>query len=213
MTDFLITRTDIIRWINGYAQAIGDNRQQLTELDAAIGDGDHGANMDRGFKAVVVKLQSEEGDISQLMKTTGMTLLSTVGGASGPLYGTLFLRAAQACTGKERLNLDDWIALLDAGMKGVMMRGKANAGDKTMLDALIPAIDALRIASAAHRLIDEALRLSAEAAERGMQSTVPMIARKGRASYLGERSIGHLDPGAVSMALLITTAAAMFGPA
>ncbi|HEY3289289.1 MAG TPA: dihydroxyacetone kinase subunit DhaL [Anaerolineae bacterium] len=210
MTDLLITSTDIFRWMTGFAKSINENRQRLTELDAAIGDGDHGVNMDRGLTAVVPKLMAIDGDISLLMKTTGMTLLSTVGGASGPLYGTFFLHAAQTCARKERLNLDDWIALLDAGMSGVMTRGKAVAGDKTMLDALAPAIDALRDSSTTHLSFEQALHASTVAAERGLQSTFSMIAKKGRASYLGERSIGHLDPGAASMALLIAAAEAAF---
>ena len=208
MSNTVITLDEVVAWILAYARAISENRAMLTELDAAIGDGDHGANMDRGCKAVSAKLQAGGTDISQVLKTTGMTLLSTVGGASGPLYSTIFLQAAQACAGKTQLTLQDWIVMMDAAAKGVVARGKAAAGDKTMLDALIPAVQALKDAAVAGLSLADALRASAKAAEDGMEATLPLIARKGRASYLGERSAGHIDPGATSTYLLFKTAAA-----
>lgn len=203
-----IDKGAIVRWLTACADSIAANREYLTKLDAAIGDGDHGVNMDRGFKAVVVKLSAgAEMDISQLMKSAGMTLISTVGGASGPLYGTFFLQAAQVCAGKTELTLADWIAMLKAAMNGIMARGKASAGDKTMLDALAPAVQALEDAAAQVHSTAGALALSACAAKAGMSATEPLVARKGRASYLGERSAGHLDPGAASMYLLLKAAA------
>jgi dihydroxyacetone kinase-like protein len=208
MSNNIITRDEIVAWILTYALAISENRVLLTELDAAIGDGDHGANMDRGFKAVSVRLQTGGADISQVLKTTGITLLSTIGGAGGPLYSTIFLQAAQSCTGKTQLTLQDWIAMMDSAMKGVIARGKAAMGDKTMLDALIPAVQALKDTADAGLSLADALHASSEAAENGMQATIPLVARKGRASYLGERSVGHIDPGATSTHLLFKTAAA-----
>jgi phosphoenolpyruvate---glycerone phosphotransferase subunit DhaL len=205
-----ISREAVIRWIQAYAQVIADNRAYLTELDAAIGDADHGANMDRGFRAMLVKLPGlADKDISTILKTTGMTLLSTVGGASGPLYGTLFLQMAQSTAGKNDLSLVDWCAALEAAANGIASRGKAAAGDKTMLDALLPAIQALQDAAADNASLGDALRQCAEAAEHGRDATLPLVARKGRASYLGERSAGHLDPGATSTALLLRSAADM----
>jgi dihydroxyacetone kinase-like protein len=214
MSQTTISRDDIVRWIQAYAQVIADNRTYLTELDAAIGDADHGANMDRGFKAVLAKLPSLiEKDIATILKTTGMTLLSSVGGAGGPLFGTLFMQAGQAATGKTELTLADWSAMLDAATTGVTNRGKAAVGDKTMLDALVPAAQALHEALSVNQPLADALRHSAQAAERGLQSTLPMVAHKGRASYLGERSAGHLDPGATSTCLLLKAAADTWGNA
>lgn len=207
MPNNIITKDEIVAWILACARTISEQRELLTELDAAIGDGDHGANMDRGFKAVSQKLQTGGVDISQILKMTGMTLLSTVGGAGGPLYSTLFLQSAQSCAGKTELTLRDWIGMIDAACKGVIARGKASAGDKTMLDALIPALQALKDAANANLTLAEALSKSAEAAELGKQATLPLVARKGRASYLGERSAGHIDPGATSTALLFKIAA------
>jgi dihydroxyacetone kinase-like protein len=214
MSDTIISRDDVIHWVQTYAQVIADNRTYLTELDAAIGDADHGANMDRGFKAVLAKLPSlTEKDITTLLKTIGMTLLSSVGGAGGPLFGTLFIQAGQAATGKAELTLSDWAAMLDAATNGVINRGKAAVGDKTMVDALVPAVQALKEALGANLSLPDALLRSAQAAERGLQSTLPLVARKGRASYLGERSAGHLDPGATSTWLLLKAAADTWGKA
>jgi phosphoenolpyruvate---glycerone phosphotransferase subunit DhaL len=204
---------DVVRWIRAFAAEVGANKEQLTQLDAAVGDGDHGINMDRGMSAVLGKVDaaSEEQDIGALLKTVGMTLVSTVGGAGGPLYGTLFLQMGTAVSGKDELGPDDWAAALEAGIAGVQARGKAEPGDKTMIDALIPGRDALRAALAGGANFEDALRQSADAAEQGMRDTIPLVARKGRASYLGERSAGHQDPGATSSHLLLETAAETWG--
>jgi dihydroxyacetone kinase-like protein len=168
--------------------------------------------MDRGMKAVQGKLDGLEGDdIGALLKTVGMTLVSTVGGAGGPLYGTLFLQMGVATTGKSELEPEDWAAALTEAVEGVQMRGKAEPGDKTMVDALIPAKDSFSAAHAEGVSFEEALRRSAEAAEAGVQATIPLVAKKGRASYLGERSAGHQDPGATSSYLLLKTAAETWG--
>ena len=184
------------------------NWEYLTSLDAAIGDADHGINMDRGFKAALAKLSSvEDKDAGTILKTVGMALISTVGGASGPLYGTAFMQAGTAVAGKYELQPQDVFAALDAALKGVIMRGKANPGDKTMVDALTPAVSALHRAIEQGSGLTDMLAQAAAAAEQGMKDTIPMLAKKGRASYLGERSIGHQDPGATSSYLLIKTMA------
>jgi len=203
-----ISRDAVLAWIQATAGAMQANKNYLTQLDAAIGDADHGTNMDRGFQAVAARLPGlADKDIGAVLKTVGMTLVSTVGGAGGPLYGTFFIQMATATTGKLELSLSDWVAALDAGVGGVAMRGKANLGDKTMLDALMPALEALQTAAAEGATLPQALQRSAQAAEQGMLATVPLVARKGRASYLGERSAGHQDPGATSAHLLLKTAA------
>ena len=204
---------DVVRWIRAFAAEVGANKEQLTQLDAAVGDGDHGINMDRGMSAVLVKVDSagEEQDIAGLLKAVGMTLVSTVGGAGGPLYGTLFLQMGTAVSGKTELGPDDWAAALEAAVTGVQARGKAEPGDKTMIDALIPGRDALKAALAEGATFEDALRQSADAADQGMRDTVPLVARKGRASYLGERSAGHQDPGATSSHLLLEAAAETWG--
>lgn len=204
---------DVVRWIRAFAAEVSANKEQLTQLDAAVGDGDHGINMDRGMSAVVAKVDaaSDEQDIGALLKTVGMTLVSTVGGAGGPLYGTLFLQMGTAVSGKDELGPDDWAAALEAGIAGVQARGKAEPGDKTMIDALIPGRDALKSALAEGASFEDALRQSADAAGQGMRDTVPLVARKGRASYLGERSAGHQDPGATSSHLLLEAAAETWG--
>ena len=203
---------DIVRWIRAFAAQVEANKEQLTQLDAAVGDGDHGINMQRGMAAVLGKVDgAEEQDIGALLKTVGMTLVSTVGGAGGPLYGTLFLQMGTAVSGKEELGPDDWAAALDAGVAGVQARGKAEPGDKTMIDALIPGRDALKTALAEGASFEDALERSADAAGQGMQDTIPLVARKGRASYLGERSAGHQDPGATSSHLLLEAAADTWG--
>jgi dihydroxyacetone kinase-like protein len=203
-----ITRDDVLAWLNAYAAALAENKDYLTQLDSDIGDADHGANMDRGFKAVKAKLESNPGsDIGAILKTVGMTLVSTVGGAGGPLYGTLFLQAGMATAGKNELTPADVVAMFDAGLKGVVMRGKAVLEDKTMVDALTPAVEKLRTVVDGGGDLDDALRQAAAAAEAGMKATIPLVARKGRASYLGERSAGHQDPGATSSYLLFKTAA------
>jgi dihydroxyacetone kinase-like protein len=195
-------------WLELLATRVGEQSGELTRLDAAIGDADHGTNMDRGFKAVRQKALSEAAaDPAALFKQTGMALIGSVGGAGGPLYGTLFLRMAQSAAGKEGLTVEDLRDLLRAGLEGVVQRGKAAPGDKTMVDALTPAVEALEAAVEAGRGGVEALGEAAAAAERGAEDTIPLVARKGRASYLGERSAGHKDPGATSSALLVRTLA------
>ena len=203
----------VLDWVKAFASTVAENREYLTRLDSAIGDADHGTNMDRGMKAVLAKLEAFEGeDIGALLKTVGMTLVSTVGGAGGPLYGTLFLQMGMATAGKSELEPEDWASALEAAVSGVQMRGKAEPGDKTMIDALIPARDAFTTAVADGASFDDALRRSAHAAEEGMRATVPRVAKKGRASYLGERSAGHQDPGATSSQLLLKTAAEIWAP-
>jgi dihydroxyacetone kinase-like protein len=207
-----VSYDDVVAWLKDYAAAIAEHKQYLTELDSAIGDADHGINMDRGFQAVLGKLDgAPPGDIGALCKTVGMTLVSTVGGAGGPLYGTLFLQIGVATAGKDEITAEDWGAALDAAVSGVQARGKAEAGDKTMLDALIPARDAYAAALAEGADMPAALRRAADAAEQGRDATIPLVARKGRASYLGERSAGHQDPGATSSALLLRTIADAWG--
>ncbi len=201
-----LTTTDVLRWLQHLARTLHEQSAYLTQLDAAIGDADHGINMDRGFTAVNGKLAGlSDADIGTIFKTVGMTLVSTVGGASGPLYGTAFLRAGTVTAGKSVLESADIVALLDAAIEGVKARGKAQTGEKTMLDALVPALEAARQAQAEQQDIAHVLRRSSEAAEVGMKETIPMLATKGRASYLGERSIGHQDPGATSSWLILKT--------
>jgi phosphoenolpyruvate---glycerone phosphotransferase subunit DhaL len=195
------------RWIRAFAAAIAENEQELTRLDSAIGDADHGANMNRGLKAVIAKLDQGSPDgPAALLKQTGMTLVSTVGGASGPLYGTFFLRMATAIGDADTVDQKLFAAALRAGVEGVVARGKAEAGDKTMYDALAPAVDALDAALGGEDA-GGALQAAADAAAQGRDDTTPLQARKGRASYLGERSVGHQDPGATSAALLLQAAA------
>ena len=198
----------VYAWVRAFAAAMAENKEYLTELDSAIGDADHGINMNRGMQAVLAKLEGDsQADAGALLKTVGMTLVSTVGGASGPLYGTLFLQMGSSAAGKPELSDEDWAAALAAGVAGVQRRGKAELGDKTMIDALVPAVQALRSSLTDGSAAGEALHRSAEAAREGMIATIPLVARKGRASYLGERSADHQDPGATSSWLLLRTAA------
>ncbi len=194
-------------WVRSFAQAVAENKEVLTDLDSAIGDGDHGANMDRGMRAVVVALDdTKPATAGELLTKVGMTLVSTVGGASGPLFGTLFLRIGASLGNTEEVTLSQFANALHAGLDGVVARGKAVAGDKTMFDALAPAVDALETAVSAGADTAEALKSAAAAAENGRDATTPLLARKGRASYLGERSVGHQDPGATTVALLMAAA-------
>jgi len=201
-----VTVPQLKRLIAAAGRVIEENKDLLTELDSAIGDGDHGINMARGF-AAVGKVLEEEGtenpDAGGLLKTVGMTLVSTVGGASGPLYGTAFLRAGAVLTGRETLTGEDLVKALGAALEGIKQRGSAQPGDKTMVDALEPAHSALSDALEAHQDLGRALDEAVAAARTGMEYTKDIIARKGRASYLGERSIGHQDPGATSSYLII----------
>ena len=195
-----MTDAQVRDWIRRYAEAVAEHRAELVRLDTAIGDGDHGTNMDRGMRKALERIDGLDGsDIGATLKAVGMALVSSVGGAAGPLYGTLFLQMGTAATGKEELDLPGWTAALEAGIKGVQTRGRAEPGDKTMIDALLPALEALRSGGD--------LAASADAAEQGMKATIPMEARKGRASYLGPRSVGHQDPGATSSYLLLRSAA------
>jgi dihydroxyacetone kinase-like protein len=195
-------------WVREFGRLIAADKEELTDLDSAIGDGDHGVNMDRGMTAVLQMLSEEKpGTPADVLKRTGMTLVGKVGGASGPLYGTAFLRMAAAAGDADPLDAPVFAKVLRAGLDGVVARGKAQAGDKTMYDALAPAVDALDGALAAGRPLGEALQAAVRAAEQGRDATTPLVARKGRASYLGDRSAGHQDPGATSVTLLLTAAA------
>ncbi len=200
----MATKEQLVAFIRLFADKMIEHRQELTDLDQAIGDGDHGINMSRGFKAVMEKLPVlEEKAIDDLLKTIGMTLVSTVGGASGPLYGTAFLKAGGAVKGKESLSGDDLVNMLTAAIGGVQLRGKAVKGEKTILDSLMPAVDAIKASIESGEEIKKALEKGEQAAWDGVEYTKTIIATKGRASYLGERSIGHQDPGATSTAYLI----------
>ena len=201
-----ITHADIEDWLKRFAAEMAENRGYLTRLDGAIGDGDHGTNMDRGMKKALERLEATDSDdIGAALKAVGMALVSSVGGAAGPLYGTFFLQMGQATSGRSELDLAEFTEALDAGVQGVVKRGKAEPGDKTMLDALAAALEALRQESGSD--VAAALKRAAAAAHDGMEATVPMVARKGRASYLGERSAGHQDPGATSSHLLLKSVA------
>jgi phosphoenolpyruvate---glycerone phosphotransferase subunit DhaL len=201
-------------WVREFARVIGENAQYLTDLDAAVGDADHGINMDRGMTAVVGALdESAPADMAALCKQVGMTLVKSVGGASGPLYGTFFLRMAAGLGSADSVDAADFAKALRAGVEGVVQRGRAEAGDKTMFDALAPALDALDAALASGTGLVAALADASVAAEKGRDATISMLARKGRASYLGQRSVGHLDPGATSAAMLIAAAATAFATA
>ncbi|WP_426565977.1 dihydroxyacetone kinase subunit DhaL [Angustibacter sp. McL0619] len=195
-------------WVRRFATLVAANRDYLTELDAAIGDADHGSNMDRGMQAAVAALdEAPSASAGAMFSKVGMTLVSTVGGASGPLFGTFFLRMGTSLGDSQDPTPLDVATALRAGLGGVVARGKAEPGDKTMYDALAPAVDALDNALAAQSPLSAGLKAAQEAAAAGRDATTPMLARKGRASYLGERSVGHQDPGATTVALLIEAAA------
>ncbi len=204
----IMTKEDMVRWLERIADVLHENTQYLTQLDSPIGDADHGINMDRGFTAVRAKLASMATmDMAAQLRTVGSTLVSTVGGASGPLYGTAFLRAGGAVAGKDALSAEDVIAMLDAFLGGVMSRGKAKPGEKTMVDALTPALVAAKEALSQGASLAVITERAAAAAEEGAKATIPLLATKGRASYLGERSIGHQDPGATSTWLILRSLA------
>jgi phosphoenolpyruvate---glycerone phosphotransferase subunit DhaL len=210
-----VRTTTIHAWMTAVEESVKDQRDYLTQLDAAIGDGDHGVNMNRGFEAVGKALAAQDGSLApgKLLTVAGKTLVSTVGGASGPLYGLFFLQLGLATAGKPEIDVAEFAAAMDNAITRVQGLGKAEPGDKTMLEALLPAQAAL------HRAVDEgaspadALRAATAAAEEGMLGTIPLVARKGRASYLGERSAGHQDPGATSTHLLLKAAADAWSPA
>ena len=200
----IVTKEQIVHWLELTATVLNENREYLTDLDRAIGDADHGTNMDRGFKKVAEKLPTvADKDIGNILKTVWMTLISSVGGASGPLYGTFFQRGGMAADAKEELSDEDLVTTLQGAVDGVIARGRAQPGDKTMVDALLPAMAALKESVAAGKGCVGALADAVAAAEQGMKDTIPLQARKGRASYLGERSIGHQDPGATSSYLIL----------
>lgn len=203
-----LTVAGLATWLRTYAALIAEHEQELTALDAAIGDGDHGANMLRGMRAVTKVLDEQTfPTLDALAKKVGMTLVGRVGGASGPLYGTFWLRFGGALTGLEHADAAQVGVALRAGIEGVRQRGKAESGDTTVLDAFLPAAEAYDRAVASGESMTAALEKAAAAAEAGCAATVPLVARRGRASYLGERSIGHQDPGATSTALLFRAAA------
>lgn len=204
----MATIADLISILEGMNGIIQENKDFLTQLDMLIGDSDHGINMARGFQAVADKLPSlAEKDAGTILKTVGMTLVSTVGGASGPLYGTAFMKAAVVANGKTELTMEDFLSMLDAAVEGVKFRGKSTTGEQTMLDAMVPALEAMKAASGS---AGEILAAGLDAAQVGVENTKGMIATKGRASYLGERSLGHQDPGATSFALLLSVIAKHF---
>ena len=192
----------VLRWLQNSAETFEQHKDELTQLDAAIGDADHGANMARGFNAVSGKLAELKGkDIGTVFKTVAMTLISTVGGASGPLYGTLFLQSVSGANGKSELTHQELYSVLSSGLHGLMNRGKAAVGEKTMVDALVPALDALK--PQGEDTLTAGIDRAVAAAKEGADSTIPLVAKKGRSSYLGERSAGHLDPGAASSVMLL----------
>ncbi len=198
-----VTTDAVADWMTRFAASMQEHREELVRLDTAIGDGDHGTNMDRGMRKALEKLgASEPADAGAVLKTVAMALVSSVGGAAGPLYGTLFLQMGTAMAGQDEVDLPTYAAAWRKGLEGVQSRGKAHPGDKTMVDALIPAVEALEGASD----LDEGLCAATQAAEQGMLATTPLLARKGRASYLGERSEGHQDPGATSTYYLFKSA-------
>ena len=199
-----VSKNQIVQWLETTAAVLKENKEYLTELDAAIGDADHGINMDRGFRKVMEKLPSvADKDIGSILKTIGMTLISSVGGAAGPLYGTFYMRSGMAVVAKEELDNDDVVKMLQAGVDGIVQRGRAQLEDKTMFDAWAPAMVALTGSLENGEDMVVALHSAVDAAEQGMKDTIPLQAKKGRASYLGERSIGHQDPGATSSYLIL----------
>ena len=195
----VLTAAGLAAWVRRTNDLVNEHADELTELDAAIGDADHGTNMKRGLAAAVEALRPVPETPEAVLKRTAMALISKVGGASGPLYGTFFLRMSTAAAGRGALDLDALTAAIEAGVGGIVQRGRGEAGEKTMLDAWLPALEALR----AGTNLQAALREAAAAADAGRAATEPMLARKGRASYLGDRSIGHVDPGASSTALIV----------
>ncbi len=199
-----ITAEHIVRFLERVNAELAAHREELTRLDSAIGDADHGTNLHRGFTAVMDELPKlADKDIGAILKGVGMKLVSTVGGASGPLYGTAFIRAGMAVVGRTEIDDDALVAGLEAALEGIQARGKAQRGEKTMIDTIGPTIDALKQARADGADLVGAMRAAVAAAEAGMRSTIPMLATKGRASYLGDRSIGHQDPGATSAYLIV----------
>jgi phosphoenolpyruvate---glycerone phosphotransferase subunit DhaL len=203
-----VTVDDLVAWVHRFSEVITEHADELTQLDSAIGDADHGTNMRRGCRAAVEALAAAEPeDVLGFGRAIAMKVISTVGGASGPLYGSFFLALGTAGGSTSSLDAAGTVAALKAAVESVKSRGKAEPGDKTMLDALLPAISAMEASLDQGGSLSDALQAGTTAAEEGMAATIPMLARKGRASYLGERSIGHQDPGATSSWLLIRSAA------
>ncbi|MBI6217686.1 dihydroxyacetone kinase subunit DhaL [Proteus sp. DFP240708] len=199
-----LTHAQIILWLQQCALLFEQNSDYLTDLDREIGDADHGLNMNRGFRKVQEKLPEFAGqDIGTILKTTGMTLLSNIGGASGPLFGTFFIRAAKPTASLQNLELNQLVEMVTEGVEGIVSRGKAEPNDKTMCDVWWPVVESLKHANEQNLSIKEALSQAQVVAEKAAENTIAMQARKGRASYLGERSIGHKDPGSASVVLMI----------
>lgn len=199
-----LTNQQIILWLQQCAELFEQNSDYLTDLDREIGDADHGLNMNRGFKKVAEKLpEFEDKDIGFILKNTGMVLLSNIGGASGPLFGTFFIRAAKPTISRQNLNLAQFTEMITDGVEGIVSRGKAEPNDKTMCDVWWAVIDSLKQANQQNLTIKEAITQAYASAQQAAEKTIPMQARKGRASYLGERSIGHKDPGAASVVLIM----------
>jgi dihydroxyacetone kinase-like protein len=203
-----VSKQDVLRWLEALQKVFAENRQQLTDLDAAVGDGDFGISVDRGFTAVQADLAAKPpADLRSVFQNVAGVLIKTMGGSSGPLLGTFFLRAGATCADKTELGPADVVALFQAGVDGLLQRGKAAPGDKTMMDAWLPAVDAMRKALDAGGGVSDILDRGAEAAEAGMRATIDMQARKGRGSYLGERSVGHQDAGATATHMMLKAAA------
>jgi phosphoenolpyruvate---glycerone phosphotransferase subunit DhaL len=212
-TTMAVNKQDVLRWLDALQKVFNENRQQLTDLDSAVGDGDFGISLDRGFTAVQAELTAKPpADVRAVFQSVATVLIKTMGGSSGPLLGTFFLRAAGTCADKSELAPADVVTLFQAGVEGLQQRGKAALGDKTMMDAWLPAVDAMRSALESGSGLTEILKRAAAAAEAGMRATINMQARKGRGSYLGERSVGHQDPGATATYLLFKAAAEVWRP-
>ncbi len=208
-----VSKQDVLRWLDTLQKVFAENRQQLTDLDSAVGDGDFGISLDRGFTAVQAELTAKPpADLRAVFQSAAGVLIKTMGGSSGPLFGTFFLRAAASSADKSELAPADVVALFQAGVEGLQQRGKAAPGDKTMMDAWLPAVNAMRGALDTGSDLTEILDQGAAAAEAGMRATINMQARKGRGSYLGERSVGHQDPGATATYLLFKAAAEVWRP-
>jgi len=203
-----VSKQDVLRWLEALQKLFDEQRQQLTDLDSAVGDGDFGISLDRGFSALKTELSAKPpADLKAVFQTTATVLIKSMGGSSGPLLGTLFLRAGATVADKTDLGPADVVALFEAGVEGMQQRGKAERGDKTMMDAWLPAVDAMRDALEAGGGLTEILDRGTAAAEAGAEATKSMSARKGRASYIGERSVGHPDPGAIAVHMMLKAAA------
>ena len=201
-----LTLNEVLYIFEKIENKISENKQFLTDLDAAIGDGDHGINLSKGFKVAREKIEASEfNDWGEIFKTVGMAIVSSVGGASGPLYGTAFMKASILGKSKTEITILDYRGILEASIDGIKMRGKADRGDKTILDALIPAYEEVCYGIENNLSLLDTLKISAEAAKNGVKYTKLIAARKGRASYLGDRSIGHQDPGATSTSIILET--------